>query len=191
MEFNIINDTTGTAYFQLGLGTFTATYNGGAFVQGNSIAIAPQGTQTVDITSALNAKLLLSLGQALVSAAPSPSNPSLPDYNTLWDKVELALFQPSDTIDTSVIDLSSTDFYGLDLQVQTFISPTATAAASSLGWTKDMQQVLGSLAALTNYDSNAVMTGSNGIPEIVGGQTFDVLRVVAPSTVGGPPPPNP
>jgi hypothetical protein len=191
MEFNIINDTTGTAYFQLGLGTFTATYNGGAFVQGNSIAIAPQGTQTVDITSALNAKLLLSLGQALVSAAPSPSNPSLPDYNTLWDKVELALFQPSDTIDTSVIDLSSTDFYGLDLQVQTFISPTATAAASSLGWTKDIQQVLGSLAALTNYDTNAVMTGSNGIPEIVGGQTFDVLRVVAPSTVGGPPPPNP
>jgi hypothetical protein len=191
MQFNIINDTTETAYFQLGLGTFAATYNGNAFVQGNSVAIAPLGTQSVDISAALNAKLLLSLGQALVSTAPSPSNPSLPDYNTLWDKVELALFQPSDTIHSSVLNLSATDFYGLDLRVQTFISPTATAAASTLGWVQDTQQTLGTLAALTNYNTNAVMTGTNGIPEVFGGQTLDVLRVIAPSTVGAPPPPNP
>jgi hypothetical protein len=192
MEFNIINDTGTTAYFQLGLGTFDVTNSGGTIVQGDSVAIAPLGTQTVDITEAINAKLLLSLGTALASDAPSPSNSSLTDYNTLWDKVELNLFGTADTIDQSAINLSSTDFYGLDLEVQTFTSATPTVAAQTLGWTQDTPQLLGSLAALTNYNTSAVMVGAGGVPVVEpGGETIDVLRVIAPSTIGGPAADNP
>src|SRR4051794_21951673 len=99
MQFNFINDTTATAFIDLGIGTYDVTYgtlgfNGtlsGTDSAVNLATITPGGTQAVTFNSAFNAKLLLSLGQALTSANPSPSNPSLSDYNTLWDKVELFL----------------------------------------------------------------------------------------------------
>lgn len=195
MDFNIINDTTESAYFQLGLGTFdvnygTISFDGTQVGNGTAMAIAtiaPGATVTgIDITEAISAKLLLSLGTTLVSDAPSFTNPSLPDYNTLWDKVELSLFPASDTIHSSVLNLSAADFSGLDLQVQTFASTTATAAAQTLGWTlPDAQQVMQTLAAISSYNTNAVMTGSNGIPVTLPGTlgTIDVLRVVAPASL--------
>ena len=193
MEFNFINDSDQTAYMQLGLGTFDVNYgtidfNGTVVGGGSAVAIAtiaPGATVTgVDITEAISAKLLLSLGTTLVSDAPSFTNPSLTDYDTRWDKVELSLFPASDTINSSILNLSAADFFGLDLQVQTFASATATVAAQTLGWNIDAEQAMQSLAAISNYNSYAVMTGTNGVPvTLPGGETIDVLRVVAPASV--------
>ena len=193
MDFNIINATTETAYFQLGLGTFEVNYGtvsfdgtlGGADSAVAIATIAPGATVTgVDITEAISAKLLLSLGTTLVSDSPSFTNPDLADYNTRWDKAELSLFPASDTIDSSVLNLSAADFFGLDLQVQTFASAAATIPVQTLGWNIDAQQAMGSLAAIANYNSFAVWTGSNGIPvALPGGGTIDVLRVISPASV--------
>jgi len=193
MEFNFINETDQTAYFQLGLGTFDVNYGtisfSGSLVGGDSAVaiatIAPGATVTgVDITEAISAKLLLSLGTTLVSDAPSFTNPDVTDYDTRWDKAELSLYPTSDTTDSSVLNLSAADFFGLDLQVQTFASASATVAAQTLGWKIDAVQAMGSLAAISNYNSFAAYTGSNGIPVTMpGGGTIDVLRVVAPASV--------
>jgi hypothetical protein len=200
MDFNFINDTTQVAYFQLGLGTFDVNYGtidfSGTLSGGDSpeviATIAPGATVTgVDITEAISAKLLLSLGTTLVSDDPSFTNPSLPDYDTRWDKAELSLFPASDTVDSSVLNLSAADFFGLDLEVQTFASATATVAAQTLGWNVDAEQALQSLAAISNYNTNAVMTGPNGVPvTLPRGGTIDVLRVVAPASVAAAAPPD-
>jgi hypothetical protein len=194
MEYNFINDTGETAYIQLGLGTFDVNYgNSGTFDGtqlggGSAIAIgtiAPGGTLTnVDITEAISAKLLLSLGTTLVSDAPTFTNPGVADSNVRWDKVELSLFQPTDTADASVLNLSAADFYGLDLQVQTFASADAIAPAQTLGSSIDALQMMQSLAAVANYSTFAVMTGADGVPVTgPGGETIDVIRVVAPSSI--------
>lgn len=192
MDFNFINDTSQTAYIQLGLGTFDVNYGtigfNGTLVGGESAVaiatIAPGATVTgVDITEATSAKLLLSLGTTLVSDAPSFTNSGVADYNTRWDKVELSLFPASNTIQSSVLNLSAADFFGLDLQVQTFASATATVPAQTLGWNIDAEQAMQSLAAISNYNSYAVMTGTNGIPVTTPGGTIDVLRVVAPASL--------
>ena len=123
MDFNIINATTQTAYFQLGLGTFDVNYGtisfNGSLVGGDSAfaiaTIAPGATVTgIDITEAISAKLLLSLGTTLVSDNPSFTNPQLADYDTRWDKAELSLYPVSNTVNSSVLNLSAADFFGLD-----------------------------------------------------------------------------
>src|ERR1700722_5090896 len=193
MDFNIINATTQTAYFQLGLGTFDVNYGtisfNGSLVGGDSAfaiaTIAPGATVTgIDITEAISAKLLLSLGTTLVSDNPSFTNPQLADYDTRWDKAELSLYPVSNTVNSSVLNLSAADFFGLDLQVQTFASAAATVPIETLGWNIDDAQMMGSLEALSNYSSFAAYNGSNGIPVVEpGGQTIDVLRVLAPISV--------
>lgn len=194
MEYNFINDTGETAFIQLGLGTFDVNYGNSGTFDGTQLGgdfavtigtIAPGGTLTnVDINEAISAKLLLSLGTTLVSDAPTFTNPGVADSNVRWDKVELSLFQSSDTIDFSVLNLSAADFFGLNLQIQTFASADAISPAQTLGSSIDAQQMMQSLAAVANFSTFAVMTGADGVPVIgSGGETIDVIRVVAPSAI--------
>ncbi|MGH7152343.1 MAG: Hint domain-containing protein, partial [Acetobacteraceae bacterium] len=190
MDFNVINDTTQTAYLQLGVGTYdvnygTVTVNGAVGSDASVIAtIAAGATVTgVDINEAISAKLLLSLGTTLVSSNPSFTNPGVPDYDTRWDKVELTLLQPTADA-SSALNLSANDFFGLDLQVQTFTSAAATVPNQTLGWNIDAAQEMQSLAAISGFDTSyAVMTGSDGIPVTTPHGTIDALRVVSPNSV--------
>jgi len=204
MDFNIINDTTATAYLQLGLGTYvdvnygTIDFTGTLGSGGSAVVIAtiaPGATATdVNITEAIAAKLLLSLGTTLASDAPSftSTDTTVPNYNTRWDKVELSLYPASDTTHSSILNLTAADFFGLDLQVQTFASATTTVPAQTLGWDVGAQQAMQSLAALSNYSPYAVFTGPDGVPVTTSSGTIeDVVRVVAPSSIAAAAPANP
>lgn len=189
MQINLINETNQDAYLRFGTGTPTGTYNGGTLDTSTSYLISAGATLTgMSLTQFIGGRLLISLGGTLTSGNPDfQFNSSDPSAQLRWDKIEMSLFDPSDTVDVSAANLSSTDFFGLDLQLQTFQSG-ATVAAQTLGWTVPTQTVLQDLAAIANNDSAAaqyvVVTGTNGlnVPTL----SENVLRVIAPST--SPPP---
>jgi hypothetical protein len=183
MEFDFINDTTATAYFHTGLGNFVGTYNGGTIDANTSFAIAPGGTVTgLDITSVTGGKLLLSLGTVLPNDNPTFQNNSGGDdgWEIRWDKVELSLIPGQ----VSSINLTSTDFYGLDLQVQTFATSTTMVPAATLSWQQGADQLFPTLAGFANNGTDVAVPGPPGSDGVnVPGVGSNVLRVIAPSTI--------
>ncbi len=189
MQINLVNDTTQVAYLRFGSALPDGTYNGGTLDTATSYLIPAGGTLTgMDLEQFISGRMLFSLGGTLASSNPDfQYNSGDPSSQLRWDKLELSLFEPSDTLDASKINLTSTDFYGLDLQVQTF-APGSTVAAQTLTWNQSPLQVLTDLAAIANNDSAAlpyvVVTGTNGL--YVPSLNEDVLRVIAPSTTAPP-----
>ncbi|MEJ0019906.1 MAG: Hint domain-containing protein [Acetobacteraceae bacterium] len=182
MKINFINLTTIDAYFHMGLGTINGTFDGAPVNASTSVHIAQHSTVTgLDVTSADAAKLLFSLGSELPTNAPDFQYNGGPGWNIRWDKIEFTL--KTDTNAVSQMNLSSADFYGLDLQVQTYASKSATAPVTTLTWREGAQELFPDLAAIANKDTAIAVAGPSGAKGVEVPGVGNVLRVIAPSTV--------
>jgi len=187
VEVKIINDNSQTAYMEFGSATPTGTYNGGTLDSSTTIAIAANGTVTgVDLTQFESGRLLFSLGSPLSSVDNTNfQNGSGPDSLLRWDKVELSLYPASDTVDQSVADLSATDFFGLEFNVEAINN--GTVVGNPLTWNESPIQAFTDLAATATHGPGGtispyvVVTGTNGL--YVPALNENVLRIIAPSTV--------
>ncbi len=188
MEVDIVNDTTLPAYLIFGASTLVGTFNNGtsavALDQTTSYTIAAGGTLTgISLQTIVSGNLEFSLGNTLSTSTGTAFQApgTVGDSAVRWDTVEMTYFNNPTSV--SVADLTSTSFFGLELQVQTFVTGTS-AAQATLGWNQPYEQVLAELANTATSDATAtplaVVTGPNGV-NIPG--LGDVLRVIAPSTV--------
>ena len=181
MKITIVNQNSQIAYFRFGGSDTPApigTYNGATLDGSASLAIPANGSLTgIDLTQFVGGKVLFSLGAPVQAIPDFQYQAAGPDVGTPWDKLELSLF--SDPAQVSVLNMTSTDFYGFDMTVQTYAHPGDTTALTTLTFTTPTTTLLGQLATLSNNNPYAVVTGPNGVP--VNGE--NVLRIVSPSTV--------
>ncbi|HEU4679957.1 MAG TPA: proprotein convertase P-domain-containing protein, partial [Terrimicrobiaceae bacterium] len=165
----------------------TATVDGTpntGLVLGTSYALSR--ISDIRLTTFRAGRLFISYGAPFTSASPGTAwnpnfnNPSLPDYNMRWDKIEI-------TYDVGLraggANLSATDFFSIPLQINTFTAGNPNSPLTTLTWTAPTATVFSSIAALSGGNATAVLTGSNGLQTQNYGQ---VLRVVRPATVPNP-----
>jgi Beta-1,3-glucanase len=155
-----------------------ATINGASntpIARGVSYALAT--IKDIKITSFPAGKIYVSLKGPLSSEFPNFNNPSLPDYNLRWDKVEITLIPGNPT---SCANLSAQDFFSVPLRIDTFKADNSPA--STLSWRTPTATVFSNLGALSKYHSSAVATGTNGVPTDHG----NILRIISPATVPDP-----
>jgi Beta-1,3-glucanase len=131
----------------------------------------------IKITSFPAGKIYFSLKGPLSSEFPNFNNPSLPDYNLRWDKVEITLIPGNPS---SCANLSAQDFFSVPLRIDTYKADNS--AVTTLSWRVPTATVFSNLGALSNYHSSAVATGANGVPTDHG----NVLRIISPATVPDP-----
>ena len=165
----------------------TATVNGAAntkLVEGVSYALSQ--ISDIKLTSFRRGRIYISLGSKLASASaamafnPNFSNPSLPDYNTRWDKVEIT-YSPGDP--GSGANLSASDFFSVPLQLNTFATANPDTPSTTLTWRAPTATTFSRLADLSGGNTVAVARGSNGLRTQGYGQ---VVRIISPSTVANP-----
>lgn len=203
MNFEFENDNTQTAYIAFGSATPTGTYivpdgvtvynNGTIAHVGETInlntttvfEVAPGQTLTgVDVEQFVSGKFLVSLGQQLANTTGTAFQyGSGGNSNTRWDKIEASLYQPGST-NTNSVDLTATDFIGLNFTVEDLRggSDVGTLQSSS----ETLAQTFTDIATAATDPSSAaekyaVITGSAGL--WVPALNENVLRIIAPSTV--------
>ena len=189
-------------------GTISTLQAGGSITltTDTSIEIAAGDTLTgLDITDFVSGRFLLSLDTPLSTTTGTAFQyDGGADSNVPWDKVEASIYTQGSTMQNSV-DLTSTDFFGLNLTVQDIPAgggATSTIQTSDESLQQSFEDVINSAIDMTNtaniYD---VITGADGTPitlasggtimvdgtltTIAAGGTIDVLRIVAPSTAAG------
>jgi hypothetical protein len=230
MDFEFVNNNPETAYMAFGVGNAlvpadypTGTYvvpegatvmnNGTIVPAGETISlndtttfeITPGETLSgVDITQFDSGRFLISLGDTLVgtgTVAPTFQFDSGGGSGTRWDKVEATIVGPGAS-GTNAIDLTSTDFVGMNFTVQDI--PTdgtvSTIQTSDLSMSQSFEDIINSSIDMSNAANvDDVITGTSGVPvtlasggtisvngtltAISAGGTIDVLRIIAPSTV--------
>ena len=131
----------------------------------------------IKITSFPAGKIYVSLKGPLSSEFPNFNNPSLPDYNLRWDKVEITLIPGNPS---SCANLSAQDFFSVPLRIDTFRADNSPA--TTLSWRTPTATVFSALGALSNYHRSAVATGNNGVPT----DHDTILRIISPATVPDP-----
>jgi hypothetical protein len=131
----------------------------------------------IKITSFPAGKIYISLKGPLSSEFPNFNNPSLPDYNLRWDKVEITLILGNPS---SCANLSAQDFFSVPLRIDTFKADNSPV--TTLSWRMPTATVFSTLGALSNYHNSAVATGANGVPTDHG----TILRIISPATVPDP-----
>jgi hypothetical protein len=116
----------------------TATVNGTpntALVLGTSYALSQ--ISDIKLTSFRGGRIFVSLGSALMSASagtawnPNFNNPSLPDYNTRWDKVEITY---ATGLPSGGANLSAQDFFSIPLQTNTYTAANPDTPVTTLTW---------------------------------------------------------
>jgi subtilisin-like proprotein convertase family protein len=195
LELKIINNALNFPNSQVYLmfGGVTSGFDATATVDGAPNTALVLGTpyvlsqiSDIKLTNFRGGRIFISLGSALKSASagtawnPNFNNPSLPDYNTRWDKIEITY---ATGLPSGGANLSATDFFSIPLQINTYKAANPDTPATTLTWTAPTATVFSSVATLSGGDSTAVLTGSNGVPTQKYGQ---VLRVVSPATVPNP-----
>lgn len=184
LEISVVNQTAEDAYVRFGLSNPTGTFNGTPLTGDESLMIAKNGHLSgLDVTHLSAGKLLFSLGKPLSSRNPDfQARSAQQDVPKRWDKVELTL----DGTPFSAANLSSTDFFGVGLKVETFKSGSTTPL-QTLTWKKPASEVFATAAPLSGNNADSVVKGTDGItvPNV-----GDVLRVIAPSALD-PTQPNP
>ena len=168
--------------------------------------IAPGETLSgVDITQFESGRFLISLGDTLVgtgTVAPTFQFNSSGDSGTRWDKIEATIVGPT-SVGTNAIDLTSTDFVGVMFKVQDIPAhgTVSTIQTSDLSMSQTFADIIDRSIDMSNAANvDDVITGAGGVAvtlaaggtisvngtltAISAGGTINVLRIIAPSTVG-------
>ena len=149
----------------------------------------------VDVTNYPSGRVFVSLGAGLTGLSPSNDyapnflNPNGPNFTTRMDKYEIT-YNGS----TGGANLSSTDFFGIPLELKT----TGGAHPTTLTWNYDgavnTATVFQNLAALEGYQTDTtsntlgalVVNGADGVTiDTPSGPLTGVVRIIAPSTTNG------
>lgn len=165
------------------------TINGQPIVLGNVYSLNAIGSgiqlQTVGgrIYFSLGAPLPVSPGD------PEPVNPQIPSWGVRFDKVEISydLADPG-----SVADLTSIDYFGIPLALQTF-APSGATPLQALTFTQPTNTVSAALALLAGNSPQVLLTTSSGSylrvlgPKLAPAGTYPSLQsyVTQFSTAGG------
>lgn len=149
----------------------------------------------VDVTKYKSGRVFVSLGSKLIDLsasndyAPNFLNPNGPNFTTRMDKYEIT-YNGS----TGGANLSSTDFFGLPLKLQTTGGSQPTTLTWNYNADVDTATVFHRLGALENYETDTkantlgalVPNGDNGVTvNTPGGPLTGVVRIIAPSTTNG------
>lgn len=163
----------------------TVNGSGAALVLGKSYPMSALA-QGVTLSNYNSGRICISYGAGLTADAsncwaPNFNNPSLADYGTRWDKVELTWNGVS-----GGANLTAQDFFGIPLQLA---ASGGGQPSTTLTWWKGTSEVMNNLGSMCAYALNSVGTptgalveGTNGVA-LAGLPGKQIIRVINPSTV--------
>ena len=159
----------------------------------------------VDVTKYASGRVFVSLGSPLVDLSASneyapnfvaaivASGPN-PNFLTRMDKFEITYGPSATGVLTGGANLSSTDFFGIPLQLQTKGGSQPTTLTWNYNGAVNTAAVFQTLGGLENYQTDTaadtlgalVAGGANGVTiNTPGGPLAGVVRIIAPSTTNG------
>jgi fibronectin-binding autotransporter adhesin len=155
----------------------------------------------VDVTKYTSGRVFVSLGSPLIGLtantnyAPNFVSPTSPNFLTRMDKYEITYGVPaSGGAPTGGANLSSTDFFGIPLKLQTKGGSQPTTLTWNYNGAVNTAAVFQSLGALEGYQTDTVANtlsalvanGSNGVTvNTPNGPLNGVVRIIAPSSTNG------
>jgi outer membrane autotransporter protein len=155
----------------------------------------------VDVTKYTSGRVFVSLGSPLTglsagnSYAPNFVAPGQPNFTTRMDKYEITYGVPaSGGPPTGGANLSSTDFFGIPLKLQTKGGSQPTTLTWNYNGAVNTASVFQTLGGLQNYQTDTaadtlgalVAGGANGVTITTpNGPLAGVVRIIAPSTTNG------
>lgn len=149
-------------------GTLSATYdNGHAVVTNHSYTIS-ELNGPITLESYTNGRIFMSLGAGVAGDDPPEMvNPAIPSYSVRHDKIEITY---SDADENSCANLTSVDFFGIPLEINTYQSGSTTPV-DTLTYRIESDTLITQLAALAGNSSEVLLRDSG-----------DFLRVLSPHT---------
>ena len=155
----------------------------------------------VDVTKYTSGRVFVSLGSPLTGLtatnnyAPNFVSPTSPNFLTRMDKYEITYGVPaSGGARTGGANLSSTDFFGIPLQLQTKGGSEPTTLTWNYNGAVNTAAVFQNLGALEGYETDTssnslgalVANGANGVTiNTPDGPMNGVVRIIAPSSTNG------
>ena len=158
---------------------------GGALSLGTNYSLADLASG-VQLTKFIGGRICIALGKPFESLErksdfnPNFNNPSLPDFNRRWDKVEIT-YNAADP--HSVANISATDFFSVRLKVNAY---SGARLVSTLTWQQAIATLFHGAGVLSGFSHEAVCSNNQtGVPTegFTPGSTVNVVRIIAPSTV--------
>ena len=163
--------------------------DGSALTLGTSYSLADL-SQGILLTKFVTGRICFKLGRKFESVPnpgnandPNFNNPSLPDFKHRWDKAEIT-YDVNDT--NSSINLSATDFFSVRLRIRTY---HAGNVVGTLTWQKPIAMAFHDTGVLSGFSDvlpalAVCIDKQNGVPTQGPNSTINVVRVIAPSTIG-------
>jgi outer membrane autotransporter protein len=154
----------------------------------------------VDVTQYTSGRVFVSLGSPLTGLsasneyAPNFVSPASPNFLTRLDKYEITYGLSATGVLTGGANLSSTDFFGIPLQLQTKGGSQPTTLTWNYNGAVNTAAVFQTLGGLENYNTDTaadtlgalVAGGANGVTiNTPNGPLAGVVRIIAPSTTNG------
>lgn len=168
-----------------------------ALTLGSSYSLA-ELNQGILLTKFLAGRICIKLGRKFESVPnaatgnnPNFNNPSLPDFKSRWDKAEITY---NITDPSSSIDLTASDFFSVRLSIRTY---HAGNLRETLTWQKPIAVAFHDTGVLSGFSDSlpalaVCLDKENGVPTQSPNGIINVVRVIAPSTIGaGVPNPYP
>ena len=182
-------------------GGFDATIagTGTALQEGVSYSLSTLASG-VDVTKYTSGRVFVSLGSPLTGLsagdnyAPNFLDPTGPNFTTRMDKYEITYGLSATGVLTGGANLSSTDFFGIPLKLQTKGGGQPTTLTWNYNGAVNTASVFQTLGALEGYKTNTVSdtlgalvaNGANGVTiNTPGGPMNGVVRIIAPSSTNG------
>jgi outer membrane autotransporter protein len=182
-------------------GGFDATIagTGTALQEGVSYSLSTLASG-VDVTKYASGRVFVSLGSPLTSLsagnnyAPNFLDPTGPNFTTRMDKYEITYGLSATGVLTGGANLSSTDFFGIPLKLQTKGGSQPTTLTWNYNGAVHTASVFHTLGALQNFQTDTVSdthgalvaNGANGVTiNTPGGPMNGVVRIIAPSSTNG------
>jgi autotransporter-associated beta strand protein len=174
-------------------GTATALQEGVSY----SLSTLASG---VDVTKYTSGRVFVSLGSPLTGLsagnnyAPNFLDPTGPNFTTRMDKYEITYGLSATGILTGGANLSSTDFFGIPLKLQTKGGSQPTTLTWNYNGAVNTASVFQTLGALQNFKTDTVsdtlgalvVNGADGVTINTPGRPMNgVVRIIAPSTTNG------
>lgn len=168
LPINIVNNSGRTAWIM-----FTGT---NLAVDNNNISIAPGSSQVFNLTSVSAGRIYISYDKALSSQDPDGANPSDPDYQTRFDKLELTYGCIMPGSNSGEVNLTAVDFFSIPLILETSIQGT-TIEHLTLAQNQTATTLNTALGNLVSQSSAAVIQSAS---------TSETLRILSPCKAPSP-----